>query len=246
VGKGGTLYASDFHFNLVARAFSDYVDSDGIGKGKVQSLTAEVVDPGLRELIGSDLSLRFDQPGWRPAAFAADKVTVYLRAPYRSEGNESKDSPLLVKFRYQDGTVIFTSFHNEKQNSTIEGKLLRFLVFAAVTAKVETRIDKKMVQLGFNPAKKGLFSTSKSAPTITQTYQCPRQAHLQFVLGFPEQGARLKLIVKGPDGKTYEQEGTSTITIDVPTAQPGQWEYTIDALHLPNDNFPFTVTVGEK
>ena len=78
VGKGGTLYASDFHFNLVAKAFSDYVDNDGIGKGKVQSLTAKVVDPGLRELIGSDLSLSFDQPGWRPAAFAADKVTVYL------------------------------------------------------------------------------------------------------------------------------------------------------------------------
>ena len=186
VGKGGTLYASDFHYGLVSRAFPAFAGSDNVVRGKAQKVTASVVDTPLRELIGSELPLTFDQPSWRPAAFSGDKVTVFLRAPYETEDGEKKESPLLVSFPYQEGAVIFTSFHNEAVNSEIEAKLLKFVVFTAVTKKVETRIDNKMVQLGFSPAKKGLFSTSKSEPSVAQIYKCPGPASLQFVLGFSE------------------------------------------------------------
>jgi hypothetical protein len=68
---------------------------------------------------------------------------------------------------------------------------------------------------------------------------------LQFVLGFQDQGARLKLIVVGPDGKSVEKEGTTTLSVDVPAAT-GDWKYTVTALKVPSENFPFTVTVGQK
>ena len=245
VARGGTLYASDKHYTLVAGAFSDFAPR-AAPNGKKQELNAEVVDPGLRELIGGEFSLRFDQADWCPAAFEGEKVVVYLRGTYEPLDGEPRTTPLLVKFPYKDGTVIFTSFHNEKQNSKSELKLLKYLVFSAITAEVETKVRRSMVRGGFSPAKNTLFSASAGAAQASSVYHAVKAGDLQFVLGFENLGARLKLSVVGPDGTPHEQEGTSTFTIDVPNAAAGDWKYTVTALHVPNDNFPFTVTVGEK
>jgi hypothetical protein len=246
VSRGGTLYASDLHFGLVAGAFPELVDHRRVNKGRVQSLTAEVVDPGLRELIGAELPLKFDQPDWRPAAFTGEEVVTILRGDYQDAEGKQQTAPLLVKFPCKDGAVIFTSFHNEKQNSEAELKLLRYLVFAAVTAGVESRARSTMIQGGFKPARGGIFSASKGGPSVTQTYRCAKEADLRFVLAFESQGARLKFTVTGPGGKVYTEEGTSTLTIDVPKAAPGDWKYTVTAVQLPHENFAYTVTVGEK
>ena len=181
-----------------------------------QSVTAEVVDPGLRELIGSAIELTFDQPDWRPAAFHGEETTSYLRGEFQSKSGQERMAPLLVKFPFHDGNVIFTSFHNEKQHSDIETKLLRYLVFAAVTANVDTQVSNTMMRGGFSPAKRNLFSTSPGERSVGQIYNCTKIGDLQFVLGFANQGARLKLSVTSPDGKVLEREGTSTVTIDVP------------------------------
>jgi hypothetical protein len=245
VGRGGTLYASDRQYSLVAEAFREFAPA-AVPNGKKQKLNAEVVDPGLRELIGGELSLSFDQPDWCPAAFEGEKVVVFLQGTYEPLEGEPRSSPFLVKFPFGDGTVIFTSFHNEKQNNESELKLLRYLVFSAVTADVDTRVRKSMVQGGFSPAKNNLFSASASAAEQSSVFHATKAGNLQFVLGFENLGARLKLKVVGPDGTPYEKEGTSTLTIDVPNAAAGDWKYTVTALRLPNENFPFTVTVGEK
>jgi hypothetical protein len=246
VEQGHTLYASDLHYGLVAKAFPEVAWPSDAQPGKIQDLNAEVLDDGLRELIGGEMPLKFDQAGWLPAAFQGKTVTVYLRGPYTSEEGPTKTAPLMVKFPYHDGTVIFTSFHNEVQNNETEVKLLRYLVFSAVTAEVETKVQRTMVQGGFSPAKKNLFSASAGEPSATSVYHADQAGPLQFVLGFQNAGAQLKLTVVGPDGSQHGQQGFSTITIDVPDAAAGDWQYTVTALKLPNENFPFTVTVGEK
>ena len=246
VEHGGTLYASDKHYMLVARAFPDVARLADALEGKKQLVNAEVVDAGLRELIGGEMSLNFDLDGWFPAAFQGENVTVYMRGTYQPEAGGEQHSPLLVKFPAHDGTVIFTSFHNEKQNSETELKLLRYLVFSAVTAEVEAKVQRTMVQGGFSPAKKNLFSASAGEPSATSVYHADKPGHLQFVLGFQSAGAQLKLTVVGPNGKKHDEQGASTITIDVPDADAGDWKYTVTALKLPNENFPFTVTVGQK
>lgn len=246
VEGGGTLYASDLHYNLVAKAFSEVARPEQAQEGKTQKLTAEVVDDGLRELIGGEMPLEFDQAGWRPAAFDGKDVTVYLRGKYTTDADTTQSAPLLVKFPEHDGTVIFTSFHNEKQNSETELKLLRYLVFSAVTAEVETKVRQTMVRGGFSPSKRNLFSASASEQSATSVYHADQRGHLQFVLGFQNAGAQLKLTVIAPDGSQREQQAGSTITIDVPDAPAGEWKYTVTAVKLPSDNFPFTVTVGQK
>ena len=116
VRRGGTLYASDLQFSFVAQAFKEMVDQPKLYRGRQQSVTAQVNDAGLREVIGPQLKLDFDQPGWRlRAAFKGERVIEYLVGDYETDGGTKRTSPLLVKFPYGDGHVIFTSFHNEKQ-----------------------------------------------------------------------------------------------------------------------------------
>src|SRR5262245_50506067 len=54
VAKGGTLYASDWRFLTIKQAFPDMVDRKFEGEGKDQRLVADVVDPGLRDALGTN------------------------------------------------------------------------------------------------------------------------------------------------------------------------------------------------
>jgi hypothetical protein len=246
VGHGGTLYASDLQFDLIRLAFPELIDEAKAGRGAVQSVEAEVVDPGLRRLLGPSIDLRFDMPAWRPAAFRGPDVTTYLRGTYTLRDDREQTGPLLVAFPHGEGTVIFTSFHNEAQNTEMERELLRHLVFTTVTAREARKIRKTMVQGGFSPAERNLLSASSGMKPVKRTYECENRGPLQFVLGFEGEGARLRLTVVGPDGERFEKTATETLTIDVDDAAAGTWQYTVTPVTIPHENFAFTLTIGEK
>lgn len=248
VGDGKTLYASDQMFSLINYAFPEY--TTGLSSreilGDKQTVEARITDPGLNEQLGQEMSLRFDLPDWYPAAFDAPGMTTYLEGRYRSLDGSSEDGRLLVKVPHEQGTILFTSFHNEKQNSEKEFQLLKYLVFATVTARETSKVTQTMLAGGFSPKKQSLLSASSGSPTVSQTYKSRRDGRLQFVLGFEDRGARLKLSVVGPDGKAHEAEGTSTFKVEVDRAPAGDWRYTITAEKVPYENFPFNLTVGEE
>jgi hypothetical protein len=246
VGRGGTLYASDWRLNLIHLCFPELFDGEDIVEGAAQTVLADVVHEGLREHLGaSKVELKFDLPGWKPARFAPEKATFYLRGDYRPKtGGDHVTAPLLARVPFERGTIIFTSFHNEKVNSELETKLLKFLVFAAVTAKETAAAHKMMISGGFSPQKESLLSTSGESQPVTSTYKNDKRRPLRFALSFANQGARLALSVRGPNSEKYEQEGVSTFTIDVPDAAPGDWSYTITARKIPFPNFPFSLSVG--
>lgn len=246
VGHGGTLYASDLQFDLVELAFPEFVDTAAEGRGEVQTVEAEVVDPGLRRLLGPAIDLDFDMPSWRPAAFRGPDVTTYLRATYAVRDGAEQTGPLLVTFPHGEGTVIFTSFHNEAQNTEMEEELLRHLVFTTVTAREEGKIRRTMVRGGFSPTARNLLSASSGGKPVEQTYECRRRGPLQFVLGFEDQGAELRLSVVGPGGDKFQKTGAKTFTISVDDAAVGPWSYTVSPIKIPYENFPFTLTIGEK
>jgi hypothetical protein len=247
VNNGGTLYASDRRLTHLGEAFPEFVNESQAHSGAVQSVSADVVDLGLVKLLGvNQITLNFDQQGWMPAAISGKGVEVYLKGRYHTMEGESRETPLLVKFPSEHGQVIFTSFHNEKQTSEIEQKLLKFLVFSVVTAKTESAVARTMVQGGFSPTSRDLLSASPQSPSVTQTYTCKKAGPLQFALGFENQGAQLKLTVTGPGGTEYEKEGSSTFVLEIPAATVGEWKYTVTAVKVPYENFPFTLTIGEK
>jgi hypothetical protein len=250
VAKGGTLYASDWRYLVVAKAFPDMVNKSLAGEGANQELKADVVDAGLQDALGAkQVALRFDLPQWKTAAFGGERVKVLMKARYLvqppegSEPTQWAETPLLVKFGFDKGTVIFTSFHNEAQNSEVEKKLLKYLVFSAVTAQIENEANLTMLKGGFSPQKSNLFSASGQS-AVSNVYKS-KAAKVRFILGFQEQGARLKLTVIRPDGVQREMEGTSTIVLEDTCPMVGDWRYTVTALSVPFPDFPFTLTVGE-
>ena len=246
VSRGGTLYVSDWHFDLLEIAFPELVDPSKVGGGAVGTVEAQVVDRGLQNRLGSTIELRFDRPSWRPAAFRGPDVTTYLTGTYETIDGHTITGPLLIQFPHGEGNVIFTSFHNEKQNSQTELELLRYLVFTTVTAQTDARIKRTMLKGGFSPVERNLLSASADDRSVTQTYDCSGVRHLQFVLGFENRGARLRLSVVGPDARRFQKTGTSTFTVDVSDAAAGAWKYTVTPLDVPYENFPFTLTIGEK
>lgn len=250
VENGGTLYASDLRFEALRGAFPDYIDPGPNFAGDKQKLTATVVDPGLREVLGDSVTLNFDQRGWKPARFKRNLVKVYMEADYEPDpAFQLKETELsgllLVKFTCGKGSVIFTSFHNAKQNSEVERKLLKYLVFTAVTSFEETKVTKTMIQGGFSPQPAKRLSIGDEALKATHVYNHPKNGPLQFALGFSNAGAKLKLELVAPDGRKVEREGIASFVVEVDNAAAGDWRYTVTAVSVPYANFPFTLTVGE-
>jgi hypothetical protein len=247
VAEGGTLYASDLQFDTLAAAFREAVDGRYVALGgKAERVVAAVVDADLRKVLGPEMPLHFDQDNWRPAAFGGLSAVEYLKGTVPIKGGATREVPLLVKFRYREGTVIFTSFHNEKVNSELESKLLRFLVLSAVTASVESRATRELGRGGFTLKEKSLLSATEGDPSVTRTFTHAKAGKLKFTLNFEDRGGVLKLEVVAPDGKQREvRRGGSTLTIDVPDAAPGDWQCIVTAENVPFPNFPFVLTVGE-
>lgn len=246
VSDGGTLYASDLHLLTIAACFPEFFERSLDGRGASQKVDAEVKDDSLQKLLGERIELTFDMPSWRPAAFSGEGLAVLLEGEFKTIEGEAKRAPLLVRFPHGQGSVIFTSFHNEKQTSDKEKELLKFLVFSTVTAAVDAEVERTLARGGFSRTKKDLFSTSPSAAPIGQTYENTSVGDLQFVLAFADQGAELELEVEGPDGVARRERSRKTLTIDVPAAATGSWRYEIRPLSVPSDNFPFTISVGRK
>ncbi len=256
VERGGILYASDWRYDDVAAAFPDVVDWASRGEGTRQNVTAEVVDQGLKDFLDTaTIELRFNLSRWKTAAFLESKVTVLIKGKYQRQLSETDsvgvaaEAPLLVKFQSGKGTVIFTSFHNEAQNSAMEKKLLEYLVFTLVVADIDAKVTTSIRQAGFAPQKSNLLSAPKENPCSTRTYQNRKRGPLRFTLGFRNARAKLdtlELTLTSPGKKSFTWKGSSTVTLEVPDAEVGEWTYTVTALNLPYENFPFTVTVSEK
>ncbi len=246
VGQGGTLYASDWQFALVAAAFPEYVAPGQPERGKAQTVRADVVDPALRARLGPTVALNFDKPAWYPAAFEGPQVVVCLEGAYETMDGRREQAPLLIQFPFEKGSVVFTSFHNEKQHTKVEQELLHTLVLATVTARLRSQVRRTMLRGGFSPVERNLLSASVRQQAVERSFQHDGGGELQFVLGFEDQGAELRLEVTAPDGRPWTKTGTSTLVIEVADAPAGRWQYKIEALRVPYANFPFTCSVGRK
>jgi hypothetical protein len=243
VEMGGTLYASDLRGDLLMSAFSEFRARSPILPGVPQDIDATIADKGLQTYLDrKTIPLKFEAPGWRPAAFDSAKVSVYLRGVYRNNLGQPFTVPLMVKFRVKRGTVIFTSFHNSRNDSEIVKKVLEFLVFSSINARSEARLKELMQQSQFTP--QDLHPLLVSAENPVQAIHKHKGGGLQIALGFENLGAKLKLTLHSPSGRTIEHEDQGLYLIEVPKAEPGPWRYTVTPLEVPYPNFPIVVAVG--
>jgi hypothetical protein len=242
---GGTLYASDLRYGLVTATFPEFQSSDTVVAGVQQSLVADVIDADLRRQLGrAKLPLHFDMDAWQPAAFDRAKCTIYLQGSYRSSDGASHQAPLLLKFRHGAGAVVFTSFHNARQTSALERKLLEYLVLSVVNARAEAVVSALITQAGFAPEDLQSMQVSPKQAMPARTHQ-HKNGNLQVGLGFNNLGAKLRLVITAPDGQKLEHADTATFLVEIPKAPPGTWRYQVVAEAVPFAHFPCVLAVGK-
>src|SRR5207249_4246662 len=119
------------------------------------------------------------------------------------------------------GTVIFTSFHNEAQNSRIEEQLLQYLVFSLVTAGIDAELSSSLDKGGFTPQGSNLLSTPARGKTPPKTYENKHVCDLRFGLGFRNEGYKLRFNIVSPSGKQFTQDCAGTTILEVAGAERG-------------------------
>lgn len=146
VEQGGSIYASDWAAPIIEKAFPEFVtwwngtpQNDNVDNAKVgatQSITANVVDPGIRAALGQNtVALSFDLPYWVAMFGTAPAVKVYFRGnaewsgPFGIGGGTMTNIPFTVGFTVGAGRVIFTSFHQERNITQDMQQVLNLLVF---------------------------------------------------------------------------------------------------------------------
>ncbi len=146
VAAGGSLYTSDWAAPFVEDAFPDMIDFYGNDVDSTayragyapQAVTAAILTPAVESLLGRpEAVIALESPSWAIMSGVGEQTTVHLRGDALvcsggSPGCTVPAAPLLVTYTAPSGgTVMFTSFHNDRQehlNADME-LILRFLVF---------------------------------------------------------------------------------------------------------------------
>lgn len=233
VSRGGVVYASDYAGHFLESAFSKYLQCDQNGQSGV--VTASVVDPGLAEMIGPQITLQFDMGAWWQINKTHRDVRVHLQSSH----------PLLVSFRYGKGYVLYTSFHNHAQPSEVEERLLRFLVFRPLLASTAENAAQQLIAKAFSPGKEMYEALDPGGPPRRFQIHLDTPSTMLCLLSWQGQ-ARLGLRLENPQGQGVKEltSATSPIAIETYAPSAGTYTATVSALQVPYQNFPFVCTVG--
>ena len=139
VENGGVLYVSDLSAPQISAAFERFIEFSSGGEAD-QWVIADVVDKDLRAIVGPSVKIYFDLPDWIPIETVDQRVHIYLTGSFRTSYGYKMNRPILVSFRYGAGEVVYTSFHNHKQPTEVEEKLLKFLILKPVSTITGTPI----------------------------------------------------------------------------------------------------------
>lgn len=139
VAEGGSVYASDEAYDLVERAWPDFVDFYGddvaldaaqIGVQQIAAVPVDIVDPGLAASMGADqFDIHFNYTLWAIIADVAVGTDIYTRGDTPTSEGTMANMPLTIGFTAGQGRVIYTSFHQEPGVDSATARLLQLLIF---------------------------------------------------------------------------------------------------------------------
>ena len=140
VNRGGSVYTSDQAYGVIEATWPERIDFEGddqvqgaANKGEsANNISAQIVDAGLAASFGGvNATLHYPLAGWSVVRDVADGVTVYAKADVnlRSGGGRVRDAPQMVGFKDGEGTVIYSSFHQEPGINPDQLRMLQILMF---------------------------------------------------------------------------------------------------------------------
>jgi hypothetical protein len=138
ISSGGLLYLSDLEMPLLWMLFPDEFEYDKNHFGVEGTIEAEVTFDDLASFIGkSTVDIHFNLDDWMGLIdqTLSDEIEVLLRGDYLTYDFWTDDEipvenePLAILYRYGEGALIFTSFHNTGAATTDQRSVLNFYVF---------------------------------------------------------------------------------------------------------------------
>ena len=111
-----------------------YPEQEPARIGAASTVAGTVVDAAMASVVGASVDLRYANEGWVVIGGVAATVDVYVRgdAPTlvsEGAGDLMTNVPLVVGFDAGAGRVIYTSFHDDDENTAQQQQLLDRLMF---------------------------------------------------------------------------------------------------------------------
>lgn len=142
VEKGGTIYASDWAWLYIDKAFSgkiNFGDEPRIGDNQVVKGT--IVDKGLANALKSDtLDINYNLGSWVVIDSVSEGTKVHITGDVNTYEGLKKNKPLLVSFPEGKGKVVYTTFHNEAQVTGKVEEVLKYFVLSMAQTPSENNI----------------------------------------------------------------------------------------------------------
>jgi len=139
--NGGSIYASDWAYDLVELGWpdrADFVGADEIPNdaqlGDYDTVNATVSDTALSEFLGTvHIDIDYDLPVWPPVENVASSVSVHLtgNVPY-SDGLSDYTLtavPLLYSFNAGSGKVVYSTFRVARNASDDMVATLQYMMY---------------------------------------------------------------------------------------------------------------------
>uniref|UniRef100_A0A7C4XJD8 Carboxypeptidase-like regulatory domain-containing protein n=1 Tax=candidate division WOR-3 bacterium TaxID=2052148 RepID=A0A7C4XJD8_UNCW3 len=135
---GKSMYASDWAYCYVEKPFPDYIDFYGndtvdgdAKKGNSEVVTATVLADDLTQQLGKNsMEIDFNLGAWVIMDGVSNNTEVMIRATVHDYNNqELPNRPIMARFNYGNGRVLYTSFHNEAQNTADMDKILVRIIY---------------------------------------------------------------------------------------------------------------------
>jgi hypothetical protein len=248
VEEGGTIYASDYAYDYVKKAFPGYIMFPNTPTiGSIQKVNAIITDLGMANYIGmNNIEINYDLSDWVVIDSVSPEVTTHVKGSYYSSNGLKTDKPLLVSFPYGKGKVIYTTFHNEKQLTDEVTKILEYLVLKVTQSIPENNVNDILNTFGYNHFST-MFSTLNPNEE-SQMFKFSCKEGRDYFLTMDSFGGYYDVDLFKPDGTLYAKIENPTLSngIQIMNPETGEWGYKVSAKEVYFENAPFVVGIGEK
>lgn len=243
IKNGGALYASDWSDAWIEALFPDYVEffKDG-GSGKVN---ANVSDYDLIQFLGTpEITLNYDLGSWHGVRkiLKPDVVRTYM---VREDSRNRKES-LLISFLYGDGFVIFTTFHNEKQVSALEYRLLEFLVIKPLMHKWVMQGNTVLKEKNLEPVREIVGMQGVSAKAGSHVIEIDEPGESGIVVHWGGKAVMEITVVKGRKNVLNKVIQKPPFLWMEKVSKPGKRKIKIAVQKADLEKFPYVICVGQS
>ncbi|HDM43282.1 MAG TPA: carboxypeptidase regulatory-like domain-containing protein [Firmicutes bacterium] len=135
VKGGGSIYASDWEYLYIEYTWPDAIDFYGNDLsdpyiGSEQHVDADILDSELSDYMGkSVVEIYYNLGSWIVIDAVGEGTTTHIQGDIETDEGPMEDKPLLVSFADEDGSVVYTTFHNETQLTEDAENILKYFVF---------------------------------------------------------------------------------------------------------------------